>query len=248
MPDMRRSAAEFLRSVLQLVYPNVCLVCDVPEGDAEEFRHGLCSACYAAIAVDPFPACPWCAQTVGPHTDTPDGCPECRGVALGFERALRLGPYREQLRDAVLRTKFLAGEGLADLLGRLFVELRAGELQTLGIDLVVPVPLHWWRRWTRGYNQAEAIARELAAGLGVPFAPHLLRRTRWTTQQVQPTRDARRENVKGAFRVRTGARRTAKTVLLVDDVMTTGSTLGEAARVLRAAGAERVVVAVLARK
>jgi ComF family protein len=159
-----------------------------------------------------------------------------------------LGPYREHLRDAVLRTKVLAGEGLADLLGRLFAENRTTQLRPAEIDLVAPIPLHWWRKWRRGYNQAEAVARELAAGLQLPFVPHLLRRVRWTTQQVQPTRDARRENVKGAFRVRHCARVAAKTVLLVDDVMTTGSTLGEAARALRAVGAERVVVAVLARR
>jgi ComF family protein len=152
------------------------------------------------------------------------------------------------LRDAVLRTKFLAGEGLADLLGRMFAECRGEALRSAEIDLVVPVPLHWWRKWTRGYNQSDAIARELAAALQVPFAPRLLRRVKWTTQQIQPTREARRENIKGAFRVSNSARLLGKTVLLVDDVMTTGSTLGEAARMLRNAGADRVVVAVLARR
>ena len=245
---MRRAAAEFARNALRLIYPNVCLVCDTPEGETGSFRHGLCSTCHAAVTTDPFPSCPWCAQTVGPHTETTHGCAECRGVALGFERAFRLGPYAEKLRAAVLRTKFLAGEGLADLLGRVFAESRGEAIRAAAVDLVVPVPLHWWRKWTRGYNQAEAVGRELACGLNVPFLSGLLRRTRWTPQQVQPTRDARRENVKGAFRVRSGARLAGKTVLVVDDVMTTGSTLGEVARVLRAAGADRVVVAVLARR
>jgi ComF family protein len=169
-------------------------------------------------------------------------------VALGFECAFRLGPYEGQLRDAVLRMKALAGEGLADLLGRTFAECRGDTLRTARADFVTPVPLHWWRRWTRGYNQSEAVARELAVGLGAEFVPDLLRRVRWTPQQVQPTREARRENVRGAFRVHKGARIAGKTVLLVDDVMTTGSTLGEAARTLVAGGAGRVVVAVLARK
>ena len=243
---MRRVAAEFARNVVQWVYPNTCLICDSPEGDTVRFRHGVCTDCHAAVTTDPCEVCPWCAQTIGPHTDTTHGCAECRGVTLGFERAVRLGPYDGKLRDAVLRMKFLAGEGLADLLGRMFAECRKAHCGE--IDLVAPIPLHWWRKWTRGYNQAEAIARELAAGLEVPFVSTLLRRVRWTPQQVQPTRAARRENVKGAFRVRNGARVAMKTVLLVDDVMTTGSTLGEAARTLRDAGAERVVVAVLARR
>jgi ComF family protein len=144
--------------------------------------------------------------------------------------------------------KFLAGEGLADLVGRIFAEVRGESLKAVEVDLVTPVPLHWWRKWTRGYNQSEAVARELASALNVTFLPRLLRRIRWTPQQVQPTREARRENVKGAFRVCKGARLTGKTVLLVDDVMTTGSTLSEAAKVLRNAGADRVIVAVLARR
>lgn len=245
---MRRAATEFGRNVQRLIYPNLCLVCDTPEGEMGAFRHGLCIECHAAVTTDPFAACPWCAKTVGPHTDTTGGCAECRGTALGFERAFRLGPYGEKLRAAVLRTKFLAGEGLADLLGRVFVECRGEAIRAAEVDVVAPVPLHWWRKWTRGYNQAEAVGRELASGLKAPFLPRLLCRTRWTPQQVQPTREARRENVKGAFRVRSGARVAEKTVLVVDDVMTTGSTLGEVARTLRAAGAARVVVAVLARR
>jgi ComF family protein len=245
---MRRVAAEFVRNVAEWVYPAACLVCDSPAGEPDTFRHGVCSDCHAAMTTDPRPACPWCAQTVGPHADTSSGCPECRGVSLGFERAFRLGPYEGKLRDAVLRTKLLAGEGLADVLGRLLAECRGCAILGTEVDLVAPVPLHWWRRWTRGYNQAESVAREVAASLRVPFEAKLLRRVRWTPQQSQPTREARRENVRGAFQVRKGARVASKAVLLVDDVMTTGSTLGEAARTLRGAGAGRVVVAVLARR
>lgn len=245
---MRRAATEFVRNVLGWIYPNACLICNSPESDTTPFRHGVCSDCHTAVTTDPFPSCPWCADTIGPHTDTTHGCAKCRGTALGFERAFRLGPYDGKLRNAVLRTKFLAGEGLADLLGRLFAECRGEAIRELGVDLVAPVPLHWWRKWTRGYNQSEAVARELAVALGALFAPRLLRRVRWTPQQVQPTREARLENVKGAFRVGRRARLTGKSVLLVDDVMTTGSTLGEAARTLHTGGAVRVVVAVLARK
>jgi ComF family protein len=245
---MRRTVAQFAHSVGQLLFPRACLICDARETASDHFRHGVCNDCHRSVTTDALPACPWCAQTVGPHTDTSGGCTECRGVALGFDQAFRLGPYDAKLRDAVQRTKVLAGEGLADLLGRTFAEARGAQIRAARVELVVPVPLHWWRKWTRGYNQSEAVARELAGCLGVAFEPRALRRVKWTPQQLQPTREARRENVKGAFRVRRSARIVGKTVLLVDDVMTTGSTLGEAARTLRAAGAGRVVVAVLARK
>jgi ComF family protein len=140
------------------------------------------------------------------------------------------------------------GEALAEMLGRVFREVAGSRVCALGVDVVVPVPLHWRRHWARGYNQAAAIAREFATGLGVRFEPRLLRRVRHTPQQLQPSAAARRENVRGAFRVKRGASPGGKRILLVDDVMTTGSTAAEAARTLRAAGAERVVVAILARR
>lgn len=243
---MRQALSELVHGALSWAFPSACLVCDAPEG-SDGLRHGLCPTCAIAVATDPLPCCPRCAQTVGPHANTAEGCTECRSQSFAFDRAFRFGPYEGPLREAVLRLKHLNGEGLADLLGRAFAESRGADLRAAGTGCVVPVPLHWWRRWTRGYNQAEAVARELAAGLGVPML-RALRRTRRTPQQLQPSREARRENVRGAFRAVRGATVLGKTVLLVDDVMTTGSTLHEAARTLRAAGAAEVVVAVLARR
>jgi ComF family protein len=177
-----------------------------------------------------------------------DGCPACRDQAFAFERAFRLGPYDGRLREGVLRIKSSAGEPLAEMFGRVVAEVIGPRLLMGRVEVVVPVPLHWRRRWARGYNQAEAIARELAGAVGAPHEPGWLRRVRPVAQQLQPSAAARRENVRGAFRATAGARAAGRRVLLVDDVMTTGSTAGEAARVLRAAGAAGVVVAVLARR
>jgi ComF family protein len=243
---VRGTISELVRAALGWAFPTACLVCDSPER-ANPLTHGLCAACFAAITTDPHAHCPRCAQTVGPHANTEDGCSECRPQSLAFESAFRLGEYDQHLQVAVLRLKHLNGEGLADLLGRAFAECRGADLRAANCELVVPVPLHWMRRMGRGYNQSEAVARELAAGIGVPFA-HALRRAKWTPQQLQPSREARRANVKGAFLVRKGASVAGKSVLLVDDVMTTGSTLNECARVLKSAGAVRVCVAVLARR
>lgn len=242
-----RGLAELARGLGQLILPNACLACDEPEGDRTDFRHGLCMDCHRALTGDPHGTCPRCAATVGPHADTTDGCLACRSRSLTFSAAARLGPYAGRLRDAVLRMKSAGGEGLAESLGRLFAEVVCPRLRDAGVEVVVPVPLHWRRRWSRGYNQSEAVAREVAVTLGAEFAPRLIRRVRHTPQQVQPTAAARRENVKGAFRVRRGTSLAGRTVLLVDDVMTTGSTVDEAARTLRAGGAKQVIVAVLAR-
>ena len=245
---MWRLLAEVAREAVGLIYPPACLICDTLVPGADALRHGLCTTCYHAVTMDSLPCCPRCAQSVGPHADTANGCVECRGENLGFERAVRLGPYAGKLRDAVLRMKFLAGESLADMMGRIFVECHRKALDALEVDAVAPLPLHWWRRWRRGYNQSESVARELALGLSVSFEPRLLRRVRHTAQQGQPSRSARQANMKGAFRVGRGASLGGQTILLVDDVMTTCATTSEAAKTLLAGGAERVVVAVLARR
>lgn len=238
-----RRLSDLAGGLLDLLYPNACLLCDIPGPD----RHGLCSLCLAAVTTDPHPSCPRCAATVGPHADLSDGCPACRGRAFAFSAAVRLGPYDGRLRDAVLRQKVLAGEGLAERMGAVLAEARGPALKAYTPAVVIPIPLHWRRRWGRGYNHAEAIARELAAGLGVDCRPGWLRRVKAVTQAAQPSATARRENLRGAFRAGRGASFAGRAVLLADDVMTTGATLDEAARVVRQAGAAAVAVAVLSR-
>jgi ComF family protein len=158
-----------------------------------------------------------------------------------------MGPYEGRLREVVLRLKHHSGEGLAELLGELWVDQARQAFQAAQADVVVPVPLHWWRRWRRGYNQSVALALGTSGRLGLPCHPGWLRRIRHTPHQTYLSAAARRDNVRGAFRARPAAGLKDRTVLLIDDVMTTGATVGEAARALRDAGARRVVVAVLAR-
>jgi ComF family protein len=198
-----------------------------------------------SLTVDPHQQCPRCAGNVGPFAQVADGCPHCRHMSFPFDAVVRLGPYGGRLREAILRMKHAAGEGLAELVGEMWAESIGARLRVLGADVVVPVPLHWRRRWRRGYNQSEALARPLATRLGIPCRPSALRRVRNTPQQTSQTAATRLDNVRNAFRARGGL--AGRTVLLVDDVMTTGSTVAEATRALRRAGVRRVVVAVLAR-
>jgi ComF family protein len=184
---------------------------------------------------------------VGPYSNVEGGCTTCRGLRFSFERVHRLGPYQGKLREVILRLKHAPGEGLAEVLGDLWAEHAEAHLRALAAEVVVAVPLHWWRRLTRGYNQSEALARALAFRLNLPHQSPWLRRIRATPQQTQQNPAGRKTNVQGAFRCRRPNRLAGKTVLLVDDVLTTGSTADEAARALNAAGAARVVVAVLAR-
>lgn len=239
----------FLRQALyaasDLLWPRRCYLCggQLPE---EPNPDCFCPACLTAITTDPHQTCTRCSSTVGPHTDTTDGCPRCRTEKFPFDTAVRLGPYDGQLRGAILQAKQPGGEGVAETLGRVWGLSQRERLSNLRADVIVPVPLHWRRRWGRGFNQSEAVARGLAAVLGLPLLPFAVRRVRATPKQVGTTRAERLRNVEGAFapvRSLTDLR-----VLLIDDVLTTGATASAASRAVRQAGAAQVTVGVLAHR
>lgn len=236
---------ELVRGFRQLVYPAVCARCPALVADPGE---DFCPACAEALTSDPHFTCPRCTSTVGEHADVSAGCARCRDDRFQFESATRLGPYDGALRDTVLAMKRRPGEATAECVGRLWARHHADRFRAVGAQVVIPVPLHWWRRFRRGYNQAEALAAAIAVRLGVEHRPGWLRRVRPTPSQAQLAESARRTNVRGAFRASRGARLAGRTVLLVDDVLTTGSTASEAARALRQAGAVAVHVAVLAHR
>lgn len=239
------AAARTLRQgLLQLLYPEVCWVCGCPLGPDQVH---FCGPCRTALTRDPFATCPRCAGTVGPFAHVDQGCTACRDSRFAFDRVMRLGVFDGMLKQVIYRLKRHTGEGLAEVLGELWAGHAEAQLRELGVDLAIPVPLHWWRRLRRGYNQSEPLARALAARLRLPCRPGLLRRVRATPEQKGQTPAERRRNLVGAFQARSHTDLRGKTVLLVDDVLTTGSTASEAAQALRTAGAAKAVVAVLAR-
>jgi ComF family protein len=139
-----------------------------------------------------------------------------------------------------------SGEITAEVTGRFWAKTMHGRLRDLRATAVVPVPLHWYRQWRRGYNQSEVLARALARELHIPCRQRWLKRVKWADPQTQQTPAGRRQNVRQAFAVRPGVALRGATVILVDDVITTGSTASEAAGSLRAGGAAAITVAVLA--
>lgn len=235
---------QILGGLIDLLYPPACFLCTRDLADPEQ---KICTTCTAHLVGDPAAACPRCAATIGPFANVAGGCHVCRDLALAFTQAIRLGPYQGLLREKVLAMKHSSGQTLARVLGAFWTEQTEDLLRGLGAELVVPIPLHWRRWFKRGYNQSEVLARAVAHRLRIPCRPRLLRRIRHTPfQSLQPA-SSRRDNVRGAFVVRRVTDVRDRTILLIDDVMTTGWTCSEAARVLLAAGARNVVVAVLAR-
>jgi ComF family protein len=180
-------------------------------------------------------------------------CGLCRRLEPPFAKAAAYGSYESGLRDLIHMLKYQQVRPAANVLGRMLGEV-IGDLEggwTAAPVLVVPVPLFAGKLRQRGFNQAELIA--LAAIKLLPgkerysVRTDVLERSRETQSQIGLTRHQRRENLRGAFRVRDREKLSGREILLVDDVFTTGTTASECARVLRRAGAARVWVATVAR-
>jgi ComF family protein len=231
-----------------LLFPWSCLVC---AAEGEGWSGPFCPDCRTHLLADARAAgagaCPRCALPVGPHADLRGGCSLCRDKPLGFDRALALGPYEGTIRDLCLRLKHEPNAWLAPWLSGLLAEAQAVALGALpGDSWVVPVPLHWRRRLLRGYNQAEALAQGLAHRRGLE-AHRVLRRVRATDRLAHLKATERMKAMRGAFVARHAPGLKRRTVLLVDDILTTGATAGAAARALKQAGARHVVLAVVGR-
>lgn len=195
--------------------------------------------------------CSRCGAPQGTGVGVVSGCDSCRDAKDGFgtEEVTAIGRYTEPLRSMCKAMKFGNARDIAAPLAAFLAQLLLDRGVADKVDMIVPMPLHVLRRFERGYNQAELIAKPLAQALGKPMLPQLLRRTRGTDRQARLSPLERRRNVEGAFVVRpkwADAIRD-KSVLLVDDVMTTGSTFAAAAQALKDGGAATVYGAIAAR-
>jgi len=170
-------------------------------------------------------------------------CAACRTGLRGFDRAASFGFYDGPLRSLIHLYKYSGMKPLAGPLARLLERVLPVDER---FDAIVAVPLHWRKKWRRGFNQSELLARHVANKRGAPVL-RALRRVRPTEVQAGLTVAGRRKNVAGAFRVAPGARLEAKRILLIDDVMTTGATASACASALKRAGAKSVSLVTLAR-
>jgi len=232
------------RGLADLLVPEVCAGC----GAGHVAAGGMCDSCNVRLlSLVAVQYCPRCGASIGPNIPVrQDGCAACPTTLPRFARVVRLGPYTEPLRHAIHQLKYRRQEAMLSHLGALLCEAAQGQCSDDQFDLVMPVPMHWRRRYARGHDHAMAIARSLARRMGLPMGSELMR-VRNTPPQVHLSRSRRIENVRGAFAVSSKKTIEGAHVLLVDDVTTTGATANECARTLLGGGALRVTLAVLAK-
>jgi ComF family protein len=231
-----------LARVLDLLFPPRC-----PSCLRRSERVELCGECLAAIRLVASPLCPCCGLSfagVGPD----HRCARCLRRRPRFDRARACAVYRSghptPVIDMIHRFKYGREVGLGPVLGGFLADRCPLPVDH---DIVIPVPLHIDRLRWRGFNQAAVLARAVARRHRRPIDAWVLARRDPTSPQVGLDAADRLRNVRGAFAVRDAAAVCRRSVLLIDDVMTTGATVDECARTLRRAGARRVDVAVLAR-
>lgn len=231
------------RGLVSLFYPTCCAVCREPVDGAET----LCAACMEKAPHILPPFCAKCSQPFAGAISDLFTCVNCEDRILHFDAAVSCYRSRGAVRKVIHDFKYGRQLHLRHLAGRWLVEtLEDPRLAGRRFDCIVPVPLHAARKRERGFNQAELLALELQRQSDLPVR-EMLQRIRYTTTQTQFDRSERMENLKGAFRLRRGCHVQGLRVLLVDDVLTTGSTLSECAKVLKKAGALSVHAATAAR-
>lgn len=239
-------AQRALCGLISQVFPDDCRVCQKPLQEVS--RIPVCGSCLQKV--EPLECDFSCSRCHTPFSNEDslgaDGlCPLCSAEDETFDGAWCFGPYEGVLRRLVQIYKYECVESLSVPLGQLLADAFPRD-ETF--DGLVPLPLHWWKWWKRGFNQAELLAQQLSKRTGLPVV-HALKRTRFTKVQAGLSLAGRRSNVRGAFAFKPRAAAAVKDrhLLLVDDVLTTGSTANACARLLKRAGARRVSILTVAR-
>lgn len=243
---LRRRFSQSALAAGELLFPPACAVCETNIDREVSDAPLFCDAClFELSAAGTF--CPRCALPC-PDLPNPSGdCPVCRAEKFAFDGARTLGVYENVRRQSILRIKHPAFEPLAIQLGKLLAERLRADPFPSPPTVVIPVPMHFLRRIWRGTSAAETMAHTIGSELGLPCITDMMRCKRMLKKQASLPATERRNNVRGAFGVGWGFELRTARVLIVDDVVTTGSTCHSIAKELKKAGVPQVYVAAIAR-
>ena len=207
-------------------------------------KHGICNSCHGKLTYLRPPFCRGCGGTVDGVLDI---CRECVNSLRPWRKAYSVFEFDGLVRTMIHKFKYHGNVALC----RFFMHVVYSQLMKAkdkqNYQLIVPVPLHWFKKLTRGYNQTELLACELSKITGIPYF-NMLNRNKWTKPQARLDRLRRRKNLKNAFIIKkNGIKSQKKFILLIDDVFTTGSTLEECTKTLLSSGVEFIDIITLAK-
>ena len=239
---VKRMVLSAFEGMRHLLWPAVCVNCGLVISENDK---GLCKECWGellnCVGGD---YCSRCGRDASKYAMIEGGCAQCHGKDFYFDGIARGGVYNGTLRSMILGLKFRDRAEFSDQLCSMTDSALEGSSFGEQIDMFVPVPLHWFRRLVRGFNQSLIIARginHVSAKINTDLV-----RIRYTKRQWSLTPTQRKRNVAGAFAVRKGHSFSGRNVCLVDDITTSNATLNECARTLKEAGAEKVFAVVTA--
>lgn len=236
----------FFKTLFNIILPPRCAYCGKIIAD----EHGICAKCFKKLHFISEPYCKICGTPFENETEIATSshfiCPNCASKKriTRFNRSAVI--YDDFSKKALLSFKFQDKTSLSKLFAK-WLKISAHDILEQGIDVIIPVPLSYKRLIARKYNQAAVLASELSKLINVPVLPLTLIKTRHTKPQAKLKENLRAQNIKNAYSVKNSAQIKGKRVLLIDDIMTTGSTLNECARTLLKAGAKTVDTLTVAR-
>jgi len=237
------------RAFLDILYPRHCENCFK---NIEQTQPGyLCETCLGHIRRIPAGACRGCAKIFSDDFTGVENsfCPQCKVTERYFDHCYAMTVYEGIVKNLIHAFKFGKAEYLASTLQSLFIRsLDACEgIDWKSVDLILPVPLHPRKKKERGFNQSEALAKAVCRQYKIPSRPRILTRYKYSEGQTLQHKRERWENIRGSFQARSNQDLNGRHIMLVDDVLTTGATAEECAKVLKSSGARKVDVLVLAR-
>lgn len=219
--------------LIELLFPRRCPVCDKP---VDKMGRYICRKCRKKVQYVKSPLCLKCGKSV--KDETQEFCEDCRNFNHIFDRGRALYEY-DSMKEAIYRFKYRGRKEYADFFGKELAEKLGEEIKGFKADAIVPVPLHKEREKKRGYNQAALVARSLGKELHIPVNEKLIYRKKATLAQKNLKGKERQNNLKNAFKIGQNDVK-LKTIIVVDDIYTTGATMDEVSMCLKNAGIQKV--------
>ncbi|MBR5564855.1 MAG: ComF family protein [Roseburia sp.] len=216
-----------------LFFPRCCPVCD----EAIPYGQKICNACEKKVPLIKEPACKKCGKQL--ENERQEYCGDCSRKKHCFLQGKAIFSYQKEMKLSMYRFKYANKREYADYFAEVAIWKYRDWITRIGVEVIVPIPMFWGKMWQRGYNQAEVFAKALGRELELPVESRFVYRVKNTVPQKELNDRQRKDNLKGAFQVRTNIVKYRK-ILLIDDIYTTGTTVDAVGEVLKTIGVEEI--------